>query len=136
MSSHLSPEDTVRALYGAFGAGDLEALGQVLADDVRWIYIGGAAPGRQARRGRREVLSFFADIYRQADIQDFSVHRVMPSDATVIVQGSETARLKHDGAIVTSDWVQIFDVEDGEVTTMTEYSVPVPARTEPRPDGT
>ncbi|MBN6054771.1 nuclear transport factor 2 family protein, partial [Nonomuraea sp. RK-328] len=123
MSSHRSAEETVRALYGAFGTGDLEALGQVLADDVRWIYIGGATPGRQTRRGRREVLAFFTDIYRQADIQDFSVHRIMPSDTTVIVQGSETARLKHDGTIVTSDWVQIFDVEEGAVTTMTEYSI-------------
>lgn len=128
MSFERSPQETVTALYEAFLAGDFGAVELVLADDVQYTYIsGGPSPKRLMCRGKTEVRSFLTGISQQADLQDFSVHRILPSATTVIVQGSETARLKQQGITVTSDWVQVFDVQAGAITHMAEYSIPAPS---------
>ncbi|SEG21444.1 Ketosteroid isomerase-related protein [Nonomuraea solani] len=130
MSVERSPQEAVTALYDAFLAGDFGAVELVLADDVQYTYLsGGPSPQRLTRRGKAEVRSFLMDISQQADLQDFSVHRILPSATTVVVQGSETARLKQQGIAVTSDWVQVFDVQAGAITHMAEYSIPVPSPT-------
>ena len=57
----MSNIDTVKAIYDAFGRGDIPAMLAKLDDDVEWDtdYVDAAAPWLEPRRGRANVAGFF-----------------------------------------------------------------------------
>ncbi len=57
----MSNVDTVKAMYEAFGRGDVPAILGPLADDVTWDadYDSPAAPWLEPRRGKANVPAFF-----------------------------------------------------------------------------
>jgi ketosteroid isomerase-like protein len=64
----MSAEDnlaTIRAIYTAFGTGDVETILDAVADDVDWaVDAEPVAPWYGQRNGKDGVASFFADIAR------------------------------------------------------------------------
>lgn len=57
----MSNVDTVKAMYEAFGRGDVPAILDHLADDVSWDadYDSPAAPWLEPRRGKANIPAFF-----------------------------------------------------------------------------
>jgi len=56
--------ETVQAIYGAFGRGDVPAILAALRDDVEWEHdsVDHGLPWLRPRRGREAVGGFFADL--------------------------------------------------------------------------
>jgi len=60
--SEQTNERMVRDLYDAFGRGDIQAILNMLADDVDWYDPGPPAVTHAGRyRGREDVLRFFRE---------------------------------------------------------------------------
>jgi ketosteroid isomerase-like protein len=71
MTSHI---DTVQALYGAFGRGDIPAILAGLSDNVEWEHDSADhdVPWLKPRRGRAAVGGFFKDL------ADLAIERFEP----------------------------------------------------------
>ena len=61
MPTHI---ETVQALYGAFGRGDIQSILAALREDVEWEHdsVDHGVPWLRPRRGREAVAGFFADL--------------------------------------------------------------------------
>jgi ketosteroid isomerase-like protein len=84
---------TVSALYAAFGRGDVPAILDMLADDVRWDadWADNFAQRDRTvehflpRRGPAQVADFFA-ILATYTVHDFQVLRMLVADDAVVAQ--------------------------------------------------
>ncbi len=77
---------TIRALYEAFGRGDVPAIIERMHDDVEWEMgapSGYGVPYLAPGRGRKHVGAFF-EALRGIDISDFRVLAVAPDGDYVI----------------------------------------------------
>lgn len=75
---------TIKAIYEAFGRGDVEPILAAVADDVDWaVDAEPVAPWYGQRTGKDGVASFFADIASSTEVQDFAVEGMGASDNEV-----------------------------------------------------
>jgi uncharacterized protein len=65
---------TVKAIYDAFGRGDVEAILEQCTDDVDWATDSAleVAPWHGAKHGKAEVPSFFAAIAETGPVNEFT----------------------------------------------------------------
>ncbi len=82
---------TVNAIYEAFGRGDIPAILERLADDVRWEeWANNSAqeagvPWMRLRAGRAAVAEFFA-VIAQFQIKEFRVLSIMANENQVAAE--------------------------------------------------
>jgi uncharacterized protein len=97
----MSAEDnlaTIRAIYEAFGTGDVETILDAVADDVDWaVDAEPVAPWYGQRNGKDGVASFFADIANSTEVQDFAVEGMGASDNEVFAFLRFAVRMKATG---------------------------------------
>lgn len=82
----MSNVDTVRAIYAAFGRGDIPAILDQLDDAVEWetaVPVSGV-PWLQARRGKTKVTGFFESM-APLKISCFEPHTFFEAGAKVFV---------------------------------------------------
>ena len=114
--------ETVRRAYEAFGRGDIDAVLATLQDDVEWITAGpDDLPTAGTRRGHQKVREFFGAVNDTFEMQRFEPATFVADGNTVVVLGSDTARIKATGTIVEEDWAHAFTFKDGKVATFREY---------------
>jgi uncharacterized protein len=112
MAEHPNAAMTRRAL-DAFNAGDYEAMGELLADDVVWHEIGLAEP----RRGKAALMSAGG----AADYQvTAKLHDVVANDDHVVALVEATAT--RNGKTLTYRTAEITHVRDGKVTERWAFS--------------
>ncbi|HZO76411.1 MAG TPA: nuclear transport factor 2 family protein [Solirubrobacteraceae bacterium] len=89
---------TVKAVYEAFGRGDVETILQAVAEDVDWaVDAEPVGPWYGHRTGKDGVASFFADIASATDVQDFAVEGMGASDNEVFAFLRFAVRMKTTG---------------------------------------
>ena len=89
---------TVRAIYEAFGTGDVDTILDAVADDVDWaVDAEPVAPWYGQRTGKDGVRSFFADIASSTDVQDFAVEGMGASENEVFAFLRFGVRMKSTG---------------------------------------
>ena len=89
---------TVKAVYEAFGRGDVETILEAVADDVDWaVDAEPIAPWYGQRTGKGGVASFFADIASAMEVQDFAVEGMGASDNEVFAFLRFAVRMKATG---------------------------------------
>jgi uncharacterized protein len=111
------PLAIVRQAYEAFGRGDVQAIMDLVADDVDWEFVGSANlsyAGR--RRTRKEVGDFFADIPRADKIRTFEPREFIEAGEHVTVLGWEAATVVDTGRDFEGEWIHVFTVKQGKVT--------------------
>jgi uncharacterized protein len=66
--------ETVRAIYDAFGRGDVDAILERCTDDVDWSSDAAiaVAPWQGPKRGKAELPSFFAGIAQTGPVNEFT----------------------------------------------------------------
>jgi ketosteroid isomerase-like protein len=106
----------VREGFQAFERGDMEWMGQHLADDIVW-HVGGNSKWAGSYEGKEQVLQFFA---RQAQAlgggpPSLEIHDVLGGDEHVVVLGEARAS-SPDGQSAEWKYVQVFHVRDGKAT--------------------
>ena len=114
--------EIVKRGYEAFGRGDIQALLDLFADDIEWSSPGPPElPTAGTRRGRQQVAEFFQGVDQIFEIQQFEPKTFLAQGDLVVVLGTDTARIKATGKVVTDDWAHAFTVRDGKIVKMREY---------------
>jgi len=114
--------DVVRQGYEAFGRGDINALIQLLDEQVRWVSPGPPELATSGQRtGHQAVAEFFGTVNEVFDIQRFEPREFIAQGDRVVVLGSETARVRSTGTVVDLDWVHVFGLRNGKVTAFQEF---------------
>jgi uncharacterized protein len=118
---------TIQELYGAFGRGDVAAILELCAEDVRWEDWDDNFAQRagldhfKARSGRDGVMEFFA-VAGSMEITSFEVLSIMASDDQVAVEIETEAALPGAGVYRDQEihlWT--FDA-DGKVSRLRHYT--------------
>jgi ketosteroid isomerase-like protein len=126
-SSTAANSAAVQALYGAFGRGDIPAILELLADDVRWEHWGDSfaqradVPWMKARTGREEVTGFFA-VVGAFEITEFSVRDLMASENQVTAEIVIEVGLP-DGGRYRDEELHLWSFDaDGKVRALRHYT--------------
>jgi uncharacterized protein len=100
--------ETVKAMYDAFGRGDVEAILERVTDDVDWATDAAieSAPWYGPKHGKTELLSFFEGIAKTGPVTEFTpvsfasnadgdVHVFLHYAFTVTATGKDVAMNLH-----------------------------------------
>ena len=114
--------DVVRRGYDAFGRGDINALLELLDEQVKWVTPGPSELATSGRRtGRQEVGQFFASVNELFDVQRFEPREFIAQGDRVAVVGSEAAQVRATGRMLELDWVHLFTLRGGKVVAFQEF---------------
>lgn len=107
--------DTLKQGYEAFGRGDIEAVLDQWADDVKWEGGNSDLPAGRDYNGKEEVSGAFQELGEAWD--DFSVtpDEFVGEGDTVCVLGHVKGKAKGSGESIESPFVHIYRFEGGEV---------------------
>lgn len=112
----------VQGIYESFGRGDMPAVLNALAEDVRWTVQGpDTVPYFGERRGRDGVNDFFVKLGTTVEFERFEVRDFIARDARVVVFGSERGRVRQTGKSFDNDWVMVYTLGDGKIKEMFSY---------------
>lgn len=113
----------VKEAYAAFKRGDIPAILNMLADDVKWLLPGPTdlVPVAGMRHGREEVGQFFSTLDESQEAKEFEPQEFIAQDDKVVVLGRYTWRVKSTGREFSSDWAHAFTLRDSKVVGFQEY---------------
>jgi ketosteroid isomerase-like protein len=120
---------TVAAIYEAFGKGDVQAILDVLADDVEWesweanSSVEAGVPWMRPRHGKDDVVGFFETAAQMA-ITDLQILNMMEGGNTVAVEFVLEADLPAwGGGHYRDEEVHLWTFDDdGKVTRLRHYT--------------
>jgi hypothetical protein len=110
---------TIKAVYDAFGQGDLDAILERCADDVDWASDSASvvAPWQGAKHGKAELPSFFAGIAQSGTVNEFTpLSFAGNDDGEVMVFLRWSFTVTATGKTVASNLHHYWRVRDGKVT--------------------
>jgi len=108
--------------YAKFGSGDIEGLLNLFSDDIEWTtqtVMG--APFTGKRNGREAVAEFFSLLDENEEFTNFEPREFIAQGDRVVVLGTSTATIKSTGRTAETEWVHVFTVRDGKVTSFQEF---------------
>lgn len=114
----------VQDAYAAFGRGDVNAILDVMADDVVWqpiIGCGPHVPMAGTRRGKDGVREFFRILAENVTFEQFEPKEFVAQGDKVVALGHYRARTTPGGTF-EGDWVMVFTIANGRVTRFREYT--------------
>ena len=115
---------TVRRMFTAFAAGNLDALLETVHPGSHWVYYGANPRISKAEfTGHAEVRSFFERILSRLDMTAFNPVEFVIQGKTVVVFGNESGTVKATGQPFHNEWVQKYVVEDALIVEMTEWNI-------------
>jgi hypothetical protein len=115
--AHHSALELVQSLYQAFGRGDLPGILELLADDAEWTFVGSRGlPYTGAVRGRQAIAGWFQSIPTVDQIQAFEPRQLLAGPDHVTAIGFEKTAALPGGKVFESEWVHVWRVKDGRVT--------------------
>lgn len=129
MATTGNPTATVRRMFAAFAAGDLDALVETVHPDSRWTYYGANPRLSKAEfNGPAEVRRFFERILERLEMTAFDTDEFVVQGDTVVVFGREAGSVRATGQPFRNVWTQRYVVEDGRIVEMAEYNIQVEPR--------
>jgi ketosteroid isomerase-like protein len=111
----MSPIETVRHIYAAFGRGDVPAILACLAEDVAWEYgqPPNPAPWLQPRQGRAAVPGFFDVLLSNVEFHRFEPKRQLADGLLVVGLVDFEATVRKTGRqLVEVDEIHLFHFND------------------------
>ena len=107
-------EALARDGFAAFARGDMEAVGQFLAEDTRW-HFPGQNPLSGDYEGLAEVLAVFGKIFEPSGgTFQSELHDVLASDDHIVML--VTDRAERLGRALHDNVAQVLDIRDGKMT--------------------
>jgi ketosteroid isomerase-like protein len=119
MSNHENLE-TVKRLYAAFGAADMQTILGLLDAGVSWS-VPGRAPWSGEGSGVDHVGRFFQSFGASAAIQAFEPRTFVADGDQVVVLGYEEGTARATGRAWKSHFTHVFTVAGGKITAHREY---------------
>lgn len=117
-----SATTVVEAMFSAFDRGDLDALVGTVSEDTEWIYHGTTIIPKGVFRKKEGIRTFFQKILERTEVISFEAEQFIAAGNMVVVRGREHQRVKQSGRELKQEWVQIYTVENGEITKMEEFA--------------
>lgn len=116
----------VQEFISCFGVGDIERALSLLSDDVYWESPVSAHPPRELvwarpRHGRQGVLDFIHDMWRTVQPYVMDTRSVSADGDRVIVEGRNQCIVRATGKMYDHEWVLIFTLKDGKITSHRQY---------------
>jgi uncharacterized protein len=120
----MSNVGTMQQIYEAFGRGDIPAILERLAEDVRWEQwpTGNAAqerdvPYMRGRSGREAAAGFFEDIQKDFELNSLNPHAFLEGDDRVAVLIEVDLTVRSTGKRLTDEEIHLWEFgRDGELT--------------------
>jgi len=108
---------TIKAVYEAFGRGDVEAILAVVTDDVDWATetSSDGAPWYGVRHGRAEVTTFFVDLAKTMEVDEFTPLTFAANDEDVMTIVRYTSHARETGKSATMQLHHWFRFRDGKI---------------------
>jgi uncharacterized protein len=113
-----------RAMYDAFGWGDIQAIVDQVSDDVVWQGVVGAGkhvPTSGERRGKAQVTKFFRQVAGTVTFERFEPKTFVAQNDVVVALGHYAGVVKGGGRL-ESDWAMVFTLRDGKVVRFQEFT--------------
>jgi ketosteroid isomerase-like protein len=112
----------VKEAYSAFEKGGIQALLQIVSEDVSWRVVASTGlPYPNHCQTRAEVKRFFEDLFAAEEITKFETREFIDAGSHVVVIGFIAATIKATKKSFESEWVHIFTIKDGLVTRWQEF---------------
>ena len=114
----------VQTLYAAFKRGDIAPIIAAMAADVVWTVHGRPKdhPALGTTKAPAGVQKFFGIIADTQTATDFSPRDFYATGDKVFVLGHYDWTFRKSGKTVSADWVHIFTIKDGKVTSFDEFT--------------
>jgi ketosteroid isomerase-like protein len=120
MNSH-DNLDTVKKLYSALGAGDLQGALAVIDREAEWS-IPGSAPWAGDGKGQAYVTRFFQTLGTTANLKVFEPRSFLVDGDRVVVLGYEEGEARETGKQWKTHFTHTFTVATGKITQHREYA--------------
>lgn len=119
MATHPHADLAERA-YTAFGAGDMQTLDELIADDANW-HVAGTSAISGTYEGKQAVFGVFQQLAEQTDgTFALDVHDIIADDRHTVVL--LTMHAERHGRRIDDDGVHVMHITDGAVTSFWSYS--------------
>lgn len=113
----------IRETYGNYQTGDIQALLNLLADNVTWrVPEIESVPFAGSREGRESIAQFFVTLDEAQEAVRFEPQHFIAQGDKVVVQGQYLWRVKSTGREYEADWLHVFTLRDGKITAFQEYT--------------
>jgi uncharacterized protein len=114
----------VRGLYDAFKRGDITPIIAALGRNVDWRVNGRPKdyPCFGTWTGPADVQKFFGLVAENEQASEFSPREFLPAGDKVVVTGHYTWKILKTGRAVDSDWIHVFTLDGGKVTSFREFN--------------
>ena len=109
------PTEIVSEMYAAFARGDIEAVLELLAPDVRWVTPTTLPWSRGEYAGRDGVGEYFGRFATALEDAAVQPHELIDCGDRVVALGEERARVRRTGRRFASPFVHVISVKDGRV---------------------
>lgn len=111
--------ETIKAVYAAFGRGDVNTILDAVTDDVDWGTESSSkgAPWYGARKGKEGVGTFFDDFGKAMEVEDFTPLTFAASDGgDVLTVVRFAARSRETGKVAKMDLHHWFRFTNGKIS--------------------
>lgn len=106
--------DLLRRGYAAYGAGDMNTINELFADDVVW-HVAGRGPLAGDYPGKEKVFGFFAKLQElSGGTSTVEVHDLLANDEHGVAIVTESAT--RDGRSHQGRATHVLHIRDGQVT--------------------
>ncbi|MYT32966.1 MULTISPECIES: nuclear transport factor 2 family protein [unclassified Streptomyces] len=106
----------VEQFYRHVAAREIEALSELIAEEIDWdIYGAEVVPWAGRRRTRAEAVEFFATLSDHLESKEFTVNRIVVEGADAVVIGHMRQIVKVTGNVFDSPFAFHLTVEDGKI---------------------
>lgn len=125
MSEHENIGVVIKLLE-AVGQGNMQAIMDILAEDVEWqspvtrTEHMGITWNRQ-RHGRDEVIDFFKELDQKSKLEPFEEMKFTAQDDRVVLEGMNRGSAKSTGKPYEHNWIMVFEINGGKIVRHRHY---------------
>jgi ketosteroid isomerase-like protein len=111
--------DLVRRGYEAFGAGDMDSLRGLFAEDAVW-HLGGSGGLSGDKQGLDAILAYFGELFSRSDgTIKVDLDDLIGGDNHTV--GFQRVHAQRNGAAIDQRTVLVFALKDGKVREVYEF---------------
>jgi ketosteroid isomerase-like protein len=107
---------TIQKGYAEFGSGNIEAVVDLMHDDITWTDPGyPAIPHSGIRKGKNEAGKFFGEMAGNISFTRFEPQQFLQDGNYVTVKGFFAGKANATGKTFESDWIMLWELADGKI---------------------
>lgn len=115
--------ERVRAIFDAFGKGDVGFILDQLSDDVRFVsHLDPVVPWAGEFAGKSDVTRYFQALVGAVEVEDHPVTSLVTEDDMVVARGDVRFRVRATDTPGASSWVYVFTLRDGAVQRFDQFN--------------